>query len=430
MLFEKIKNNRIVKNASWLIAGKIMQMLLSLVVGIIAARYLGPSNYGLINYGTAFASLFMAFCTLGINSVIVKEFVDNPEEQGKALGTAIFYRFISSALSIVLIFCASLMLDYGSWETILVTVLCSLSLLFHAFDTINYWFLYKQQSKVTAIVTFVAYLFTSIYKIVLLIQNKSVFYFALASFVDYLVLGVLLLLAYKKYNGQKLGISLKKGNAILKKSYHYILSGMMVAIYGQTDKLMLKQMLSEESVGYYSTATAICGMWTFVLSAIIDAIYPTIIQAFKTDKNEFDRKNRQLYAIVFYLSSAVSVLFLIFGDLIIKILYGEAFLPAAQILKVVTWYTAFSFLGVAREAWVVCNDKQKYLKYIYISACVVNIALNMLFIPLLGATGAALASLVTQICTGIIFPFFVKDLRPNAILMLDGIRLKGFFNKK
>ena len=44
---------------------------------------------------------------------------------------------------------------------------------------------------------------------------------------------------------------------------------MMVSIYGQTDKLMLKQMLSEEATGYYATAGAICSMWTFILTAII-----------------------------------------------------------------------------------------------------------------------------------------------------------------
>ena len=77
------------KNAVWLISGKVAQMILSLFVGVISARYLGPSNYGLISYGSAMVSFFMSFCTLGINSIIVKDFFDYPEEQGKTLGSAI-----------------------------------------------------------------------------------------------------------------------------------------------------------------------------------------------------------------------------------------------------------------------------------------------------------------------------------------------------
>ena len=45
-------------NASWLIIGRVVQMILSFVVGIFTARFLGPSNYGLINYGLAFVTLF------------------------------------------------------------------------------------------------------------------------------------------------------------------------------------------------------------------------------------------------------------------------------------------------------------------------------------------------------------------------------------
>ena len=81
---------------------------------------------------------------------------------------------------------------------------------------------------------------------------------------------------------------------------------MMVAIYGQTDKFMLKQMLDETSVGYYSIAASVNLMWVFVLQAIIDSLYPTIMQLFEEDREQFNRKNRQLYAIVIYVSMAAA----------------------------------------------------------------------------------------------------------------------------
>ena len=165
-------------------------------------------------------------------------------------------------------------------------------------------------------------------------------------------------------------------------------------------------------------------MWTFVLSAIIDSMYPTIIMSFKQDKETFEKKNRQLYAIVFYVTVFVSVCFLLFGDLAIKILYGAEYEPAGMPLKIITWYTAFSYFGVARGAWMVCNNKQKYLKYMYIFAAVLNVGLNLLLIPPMGPSGAALASLITQVFTSIILPYCIKELRPNAKLMLEAIMLK------
>lgn len=421
--------NREAKNAGWLIGGRIIQMLLSLVVGVLSARYLGPSNYGLVNYGKAYVSFFMSLCTLGINSVIIKDFVDNPNEQGEAIGSTLVLRMISSICSFFMILGIVSIIDQGEKTTIYVTALCGVSLIFHVFDTFNYWFQAQYKSKITAKALFIAYLATSVYRIVLLALGASVYWFAFSSSLDYIVLGFFLCVSYRRYSGPKLSFSWKKSKSLLKTSYHYILSGVMVSIYGHTDRLMLKQMLNSEDVGYYSTATTLCNMWVFVLAAIIDSIYPTIMKLHKENYDLYERKNKQLYAIVFYVSLIVSVGFVIMGDFIIRVLYGSAYEPAGLPLRIITWYTAFSYLGVARNAWLVCENKQKYLKYMYVSAVFINIALNYFWIPIWGAAGAAAASLVTQIFTSIILPLFIKELRRNSILMLQAIMLKGVFGK-
>ena len=94
-------------------------------------------------------------------------------------------------------------------------------------------------------------------------------------------------------------------------------------------------------------------------------------------------------------------------------------------LSIICWYTVFSYLGVARNAWIVCENQQKYLKYMYFGAAVINVFLNYIMIPILGAQGAALASLLTQFCTALILPLFIRDLWPNTRLMIDALVLKG-----
>lgn len=413
-----------VKNAGWLIGGKIFQMLLSLLVSILTARYLGPDNFGLINYGNTYVAFFTAICNLGINSVIIKEFIDHKDEQGEAIGTALLMRFVSSVLSALMIIGIVGVVDHDEPLTIAVVALCSLGLIFHIFETINFWFQAQYKSKITAIATLVAYALTSAYKVILLAMGKSVQWFAFATSIDYILIAVFLLVAYKKYRGPKLSVSFKKGKALLSVSSHYILSGMMVAVYGHTDRLMLKHMTSQASVGYYSVAFSVCTMWTFVLQAVIDSVYPTILRLHGADKQAFEKKNRQLYAIVFYLSTFVSLAFFIFGDFGIRLLFGEEYAPSANILKIATWYTAFSYLGVARNAWIVSEGKQKYLKYLCLMAALLNICLNALLIPFMGAMGAALASLISEVSVSMLIPLIFKDMRPNVRLMIQGIMLK------
>ena len=415
-----------VKNAGWIIAGRVAQMALSFLISIFTVRYLGPGNYGIINYAGAYVAFFTSLCTLGINSVIIKDFVDNPEDQGKAIGTTIVLRAVSSLLSALMIIGIVNVVDKEEPVTLIVSVLCSIALVFQVFDTINYWFQSKYQSKVTTAATLVAYIATSIYKIILLALHKSVIWFAFASSVDYIVIAICLFLAYRTHRGPKFQFSWKKGKYLLSKSYHYILSGMMVAIYGQTDKLMLKQMLSETSVGYYSLASSVNMMWCFVLQAIIDSLYPTIMSLYKSgNKEAFERKNRQLYVIVIYVSIFVAIMFMLFGRIAVVLIYGKEFAASASLLKIIAWYTIFSYLGVARNAWIVCTNTQRYLKYIYISAAVTNVLLNLILIPVWGAFGAAAASLLTQILTGMVLPCFIKKMRPNVKLMVEAFMLKN-----
>lgn len=415
------------KNASWLIGGRVAQMVLSLFVGLLTARYLGAANYGLISYAMAYVAFFTSLCTLGINSVIIKDFFEHPDEQGMAIGTTMTLRAVSSLLSALMIVGIVSVIDIGETETILVAALCSLSLIFQVTDTIGYWFQSRYQSKVTSIAVFFGYIIVSIYKITLLVMRKSVIWFAFSSSLDYISITLLYLIVYRKYKGPQLSFSLEKARDLLKSSYHYILSGMMVAIYSQTDKLMIKQMLNETEVGYYSVASYLCTIWFFILAAIIDSIYPTIMRLHSQSKVLYERKNKLLYALVFYISIAFSVFFTLFGELVVGRLYGQAYLPSVPILKVITWYTAFTALGVARNAWIVCENKQKYLKYMYIGAVVINIILNIILIPNFGAVGAAIASLITQIFTSLVLPLIFTGMRDNVRLMIEGITLKDIF---
>ena len=221
-----------------------------------------------------------------------------------------------------------------------------------------------------------------------------------------------------------------KAKQLLSVSSGFIIAGLMVSIYAYTDKFMLKQMLDEAAAGYYSLAFSLSTFWEFILVAVMDSMYPSIIDAYNVDRERFDRKNRQLYAMVIYISLTASILICIFGRLIVQILYGAEYLPTVQPLRIVVWYTTFSYLGAARNAWVVSENKQKYLKYLYAAAAIINVVLNLVLIPLWGVSGAALASLVTQISTTVILPAFIPALRPNARLMVEALMLKNVFKKE
>ena len=113
------------------------------------------------------------------------------------------------------------------------------------------------------------------------------------------------------------------------------------------------------------------------------------------------------------------------GKLIIYIMYGEAYMPATSTLQILAWYTMFSILGSARGIWIVCEDKAKYVKYYLGIGAVLNIILNYVLIPIYGAGGAAMATLVTQIFTAVFAPLIFKETRAYGKHILDSFLLRG-----
>ncbi len=426
MNIRNMLSSKVTRNASWIIAGRIYHMLLAFFVGLVTARYLGPGNFGLINYAATYTSFFASLCTLGINAVIVKNFVDHPEEEGETIGSAIVLRTLSSVLSVLMMLGITLVADKGERTTHAVVLLCGVGVVFQVMDTLDYWFQSRLASKYSTFATVISYTVVSGYKVWLLVTGKSVAWFAVSTSIDYMIVAIVLLAMYRKQNGPRFSCSVRKAKELFGSSYHFILAGLMISIYGSTDKFMLKQMMNESEVGFYSTAVSLCNTWVFLLTAVIDSLHPVILQAFE-NKQLFERKNKQLYAIVFYTSAGISLFLSLLASPIVDMLYGEAYAPAAAPLRIITWYTAFSYLGVARNAWIVSYGRQNYLVYLYGGAAVTNVLLNAIMIPRWGASGAALASLFTQISTILLFPAFIKGLRPNVKLMMDAILLKDVF---
>lgn len=417
-------NKKVTHNISWLIGGSVLHKVISFVAGILVARYLKPEMYGLLSYAGAYTTFFTSLCTLGVNSMLVAELLEYPDSEGEAIGTSIGLRLASSFLSFISITCITSIVDAGDRTTVLVVVLSSLGLIFQTYDTLKYWFQAHLQSKYCAVATNLSYLVVFAFQVTLIALGKTVEWFALATSLDALVAGIILFAMYRRGGGQRLSFSRSRGRRILKRGLPFVAASIMSAIYASTDRLMLKWLMDDASVGFYSLASTLSVAGSFVLSAVIDSAYPTIVEAHNSDRELFLRRNRQLYAVVFYAAAGMSIVVLLAAGPLIRFLYGADYLPAANPLRVVIWSTAFSYLGVARNAWVVCENKQRYLLLLYAVSAGVNVALNLVLIPTWGTVGAAIASLVAEVSATLIAPAFVAQLRDNAKLMLDGILLR------
>lgn len=413
--------NRVIKNASWIMACKVAQSLLGLVISMLTARYLGPSNYGLISYAASLVAFVVPIMQLGLNSIMVQEIVNNSEEEGKIIGTATTMSFLSSLACIAGVISFSCIANRGEKETIIVVALYSILLIFQSIELVQYWFQAKYLSKYTSITMLAAYTIVSAYKIILLATGKSVYWFAVSNAVDYCIISLALLLIYKKISTQSLGFSKAIALRMFAKSKYYIVSSMMVTIFAQTDRIMLKLMLDNSAAGFYSAAIACAGMTSFVFVAIIDSARPSIFESKKVSEHAFERNLTRLYSVIIYLSLLQSIATTVLAGLIIRILYGAQYLESIPALQIVVWYTTFSYMGSVRNIWMLAKDKQKYLWVINLSGALTNVILNYLLIPSMGIIGASIASLITQFFTNVFVGYVYSPINGINRIMLSGL---------
>ena len=419
-----MNKNRVVKNASWIIGIQIVKSLLGLVISMLTARFLGPSNFGLINYAASIVAFVTPIMYLGLNGVLVQEIVNTPEREGEILGTSVTMTFLSSLLCVIGVISFAAAVNRGERETVIVCALYSTLLIFQSLELLNYWFQAKLLSKYASGVALFAYAVISGYKIYLLAAHKSIYWFALSNALDYMIIVIGLFIVYKRLGGGRLRFNLRTARRLWGKSRYYIVSNMMIAIFAQTDRIMLKLMINDAATGYYSAAVACAGMTGFVFTAIIDSFRPLIFDDKKTDEIRYEKDMCRLYGIIIYLSLLQSLVITLFSGLIIKILYGAAYSASINALKLIVWYTTFSYLGSVRNIWILAENRQKYLWIINLSGALANVALNYILIPITGIMGAALASLVTQIFTNVIIGFIIRPIRYSNTLMLRALNPK------
>lgn len=416
-----MNQGKVINNAKWIIMCRIAQSLIQFVVGLLSARYLGPSNYGLINYAASVTAFFLPLMQLGLDSTLVREYSDRPNQEGVVLGTALGMNLLSAVACVIGVTSFAAVANYDDPTTILVCALYSTALLFQAVELTRYWFHTKLLSKYSSLAMLGAHIAVSIYKIWLLVSQKNVYWFAISHSLEYFVIGVLLVVVYKRKSKQSIVFSWGMAIELLSKSRHYILAMLMVVVYGRMGNIILTLIHGETENGFYATALTCTYIVGFVFDAIVDTARPVILESKKNTREDFEKNVSRVYALTTWLSIAQSVFFTLFAGIVVRVLYGENYLPAVNVLRILAWQSAFNYMSAVRNIWILAEEKHNLMTTINISGAVVNLICNFALIPPFGACGAAVASVITQIFTNFILGFLWKPLRENNRLLVRGL---------
>lgn len=417
---------KVLTNTGWLFADRILRMGVGLIVGVWVARYLGPEQFGLLNYAMAFVAIFSAVATLGLDGIVVRDLVKEPENAGVTLGTAFSLQVISGFLACGAAFFA---IHFARSEDALPKIMVAILgfiMVFKSTEVIKYWFESQVQSKYTVVVQNSAFLLTALVKIVLILAGAPLLAFVWAAFAEAALAGLALFAIYAL-----IGDNLKdwefrthRARELLSDSWPLILSGLAVMVYMRIDQIMLGQMLGDDAVGIYSAAVRVSEVWYFVPVAIVSSVFPSIIKAKKSGTKEYHRLLQALFSTLFALSLSFAIMISFFSQTLIQWLYGKAYFGAGPVLFVHIWAGIFVSMGVASGKWLILEGFQRITFYRTMWGALTNVFLNSILIPFWGPLGAAVATVFSQFM--VIFSLYWRsETKTVFIMMANSFLLKG-----
>ena len=424
-IFSKTDNpilKKFAANTGWLVAQNVFQYVLSAVIGIIAARYMGPSNYGVLSYGAAMMTLFSPLCTLSLNDVQIPCMIDEPQDTGKIIGSAIVMRLVSTFLSIGALLLLVSLMKPGDTLVLVVTGLQALQLIVQVCDAFRLWFQMKLLSKYTAIGSVIGNIACSVWRILLLVDGASVEWFALTSVIQMLANYLFVLPMFAKLSHVRLGVSKECMQRLWKRGYQLILAEVTIVVANRIGTVLLGNMLDETAVGVYNAGLNIAMMWLFVPQAFVDSANPVLLATNKNNPEAFWPRYQVLLLTITCISVLAGIGISILAPWIVDFLYGPKYAASANVLRVVCWVGIFSSIGTARNIWTLAKEKQKYVKYFCMVSAVSSILLNTVLIRLMGLMGAAVAILLVNVIQALVAPLFWKESREFVTYYLKGFQ--------
>jgi len=406
---------------------KIVRILISFVVTIFVVRYLGPKDFGLLSYAISFYGLFSAISILGLETITIRELVKNPDKRDDLLGSVFLLRLLGGVCTIIFI-AITLYFSGESTNISILILIVSSSAIFHSFSVVDYYFRAEVKAKYSVYVFFSAVLVVAIIKIMLIIFEAQLIYFAIAFSVEFILAAAGFMVVYR-FNKLKLSgwrFNKKIAVSLLKDSWPLILSGLVVSVYMKVDQVMIKNMLNSEEVGFYAAAVKLSEAWYFIPVALTSSLFPAIVNAKKISEEFYNNRMQKLYDILAWLAIAIALPVSIFSSDIIRIIFGNEFISAAPVLTIYVWAGVAVFLGVASNQYLVNENYTKLSFFRTFIGMIFNVVLNFILIPKYGIVGAAVATLISY-SVATFSLIFIKKTFHQIVMMLKSIFLITFF---
>lgn len=418
---------------------RILGVSLSFLFTLIVARNLGPEGLGV--YSIVIAVLFplSVLSRLGLDNLMVK-IIPIVNVKYNLVVKKYIFKVASLVVFIVAILLSILIILMTNlkffWSRLLGDIdiyilwIIAIILPFHSLMFLNI-----QSFKGEKLISLAAFLenvfvwFMAIIVFIFLCGQKRVIYlsvasYAIAVFISFLVAEFLWFKWLKKANNQikaqRIDLKLFSISKLLKESLPMYTTSIITILMTSIDVLLLSYFYDKKEVGIYSAAVKIVTFVSFPLAAVINIAGPKFSEAYAQGsldlvKDTFFKSTR-----ITVLTALPIILCVGFMANIILGLYGREFIWATSVVYILLLGQFINVIvgPIGYLLWM--TEGAAVLQNIMILSLLLNVFLNIILIPVLGISGAAIAGAFSIALKNILCWFAVRNRLGFSALYLPG----------
>jgi O-antigen/teichoic acid export membrane protein len=374
---------------------RVANLALGGVVTALVVRTLGQSGYG--QWSTGFASLALVgyFANFGMEGVALREAAREPEEEHEWIGAVMLLRLMM-LLPVMLVSLALILALQRSHEMLVAGVIMIVATPFGGVGALGLMFRLRVDNRVPMFILTLRSILWGIAVLIIYLEHGGMIALA-AALVATNAIGSLV----------QAGFALKLDARIPRPSRKYVrqvvriglpigIGGLLIIAYATVDQIIVYTIAGTNASGLYGSVYNLLNQAHFVPISILTTLAPVIAASWPSDRARLLRTSRRAAELLAVTSFGGLAFVIVAATPVVRLIFGHAFVPAAPALPVL--YAAFVFIafGYLNGQLLIVLGLQKSMVYISVIALVVNVAGNLVLVPLTGFMGAAWMTLITE----------------------------------
>lgn len=411
---------RVVSNTSYLFACNFAERIFSMLSTVLLARAVGPEHLGVFAFAFASIGFLGILIDLGAKNIINREIAQDFSKAGAMVMAGMHLRLILSVLLVAGVNVAMSFLPCPPLTKDLLR-LASLSLLLSFSSVVASVFEVRLRMGPPSLITVASSVLKVAAFALVAATWPDVRMFVVAGLCASVANVAALIWQARKQVVFSSRLRPDIWGYLLRESWPLLLAGLCNMTYMRIDQVMLYPLLGPLEAGFYSTAVRLAELLRIVPSTFMVSMAPVLS---RDAVGPSGCLHRSYSLTVKYIGIAILGLILALeagGGDVIRLVFGAAYGPAARPLAPLIMAEFFVALQMIDYNAIVSVGRQRVLFHAGVTAALLNIGLNLVFIPRWGMMGAAWASVLSY-ASGSVVILLSRGARQFALIQIEEMK--------